>query len=671
MTGNVYQFAIQNATASYLQNGDNLSVALDLASAGFAVFPCRERGRKGIVKSPYTPNGFKDGTTDEYQIRRWWKRWPGAIVGLPTGMNGIAVLDLDRKDGKDGVSELRERGLLPRSSVSVTTPSGGRHLIFKDSEGLTHTTGKLPDGSNVPGVDVRAAGSYIIAPGSVMADGGAYEYERGNLVGSTLPNWPRDPEFMPRRRAPANDSREDRETTGLSFDKFADALMLIPNDGSIADNDDRDWWLRIVQGVHHETDGSAKGWRLVHRWSRQWAGYDRRKTDAAWDSSGRYRGAPVTGESVLYLARRHGWTDSRTVDFDPDEFDDLPPLPKPQRSRLSFLTPSDCEVAETRGYVVKGFVAPGDVGCIFGAPGVGKSLIAPHVAYAVAQGRSAFGMRAKGGKVFYVAAEDETGMRGRVRALKERWGDASDFRLVGGCSDLMTKGSADLKALLSCVEEQRPSLIVIDTLAMAFPGLEENDAASMSRVVAVARKLAGFGAAVILVHHDTKEGGSTPRGHSVLNGALDMALHLTKGDDGVVRGQLTKNRNGSCDRDIAFKIATRAFGEDEDGDPITSALVDELEGDQRPKFRLSNSAKAALAILESLGGSSGGKEWVNACVAGRDVSASENNDSRRRATTRAIKELTTARVVHFFEDTYHMPMPDIDWDDDDDADDLV
>lgn len=653
----------QNTSFDQFTQG-NLAVALDLAAAGFAVFPCKERGPKGVIKTPYTARGFKDATTNEDQIRRWWKQWPGAVVGLPTGMNGIAVLDLDRKDGKDGVSELLDRGLLPRSSVSVRTPSGGRHLIFKDREGLAATGGKLPNGSKAPGVDVRAAGSYIIAPGSIMADGSAYEHERGSLVDTTLTAWPRDREFQPRQREPHRHCGEG-ERTGLTFDEFADALMLIPNDGSIADNDDRDWWLRIVQGVHHETDGSAKGRRLVHRWSRQWVDYDRRRTDEAWGSSGKYRGAPVTGETVLYHARRHGWIDTRTVDVDPDEFDNLPPMPKPKGARLTFLTPSDCEVAETRGYVMKGFVAPGDVGCIFGAPGVGKSLFAPHIAYAVAQGRSAFGMRAKSGKVFYVAAEDETGMRSRVRALKDRWGDAPDFLLVGGCSDLLSKGSADLRALFQAVEEQRPSLIFIDTLAMAFPGLEENDAASMGHAVAVARKLAGFGAAVILVHHGTKEDTGTPRGHSVLNGALDMAIHLTRDGD-IIRGQLTKNRNGPCDRDIAFRIATREFGEDEDGDPIKFPLVEELEDTQRSKFRLSKSAKAALAILENLGGSSGGQDWRNACMAGRDVSPSENKDSRRRAADRAVRELLDERVVQFFDDAYHMQMPELHWDDDDD-----
>ena len=98
-----------------------------------------------------------------------------------------------------------------------------------------------------------------------------------------------------------------------------------------------------------------------------------------------------------------------------------------------------------------------------------------------------------------------------ARAGEDLHGDAPHFRLVGGVSDLFATGSPDLKALRRAVKDHRPSLIVIDTLAMAFPGLEENTAEGMGRVVAVARALATLGAAVILVHHGTKAEGKVPK----------------------------------------------------------------------------------------------------------------------------------------------------------------
>lgn len=408
------------------------------------------------------------------------------------------------------------------------------------------------------------------------------------------------------------------------FDRINAALVFIPAD-------DRDDWLTVGMALHAESRGSDDGFAAWDSWSRQSDKYNAKDQRRVWRSFGETKRQPVGIGSLFDLAKRHGYGAKSAAP-----------------SRLTFLSPSQCESTPSRGYIIKGILAPGDVGCIFGAPGAGKSLISPHLGYAVAQGREAFRMRSKPGRVFYVAAEDPHGMRGRVTALKMRHGDADDFTLVEGVSDLLTDNSPDLAALTEAVEAQRPALIFLDTLAMAFPGLEENSAEAMGRVVAVARSLTQWGAAVVLIHHGTKAEGKTPRGHSLLNGALDMAMHVARDEFGVVRGKLTKNRNGSCDRDMAFLIDTRTLGQDEDGDPITAALVDELDGGISPKAeKLSPSARVALDILAGLetdspdNGDKGVAEtdWRDACVAGRALSGSEDPESRKRAFRRASKEL--------------------------------
>lgn len=434
-------------------------------------------------------------------------------------------------------------------------------------------------------------------------------------------------------RAPASDDLIDDDLASLiepDWPRIKGALAFIPAD-------DRDDWLSVGMAIHREARGSDHGFLTWDDWSHESEKYDARDQRRVWKSFGETRRQAVGIGSLFDLAKRHGWATKAPA----------------KSSRLTFLSPTECEATPSRGYIVKGILAPGDVGCIFGAPGAGKSLIAPHIGYAVAQGRDAFGMRSKPGRIFYVAAEDPHGMRGRVTALKMRHGDADDFTLVEGVSDLLAEDSSDLAALLEAVETQRPALVFLDTLAMSFPGLEENSAEAMGRVVAVARSVAQWGAAVLLIHHDTKAEGKTPRGHSLLNGALDMAMHVSRDEFGVVRGKLTKNRNGSCDRDMAFLIDTRTLGEDEDGDPITAALVDELDGGEAPKAeKISPSARAALDVLINLEADKAGQspdspplsgvsetDWRDACVAGRAVSGSEDAESRKRAFRRASREL--------------------------------
>ena len=407
------------------------------------------------------------------------------------------------------------------------------------------------------------------------------------------------------------------------LERIGKALALVPSD-------DRETWLSVAMAMHDEFSGDDGGFALWDGWSQSSAKYDASDQRRVWESFGSRIGKPVTIATLYKLAKANA-----------------PPI---GNGRLTFRTPAECDASPPRGYVVKGLAAPRDVLCIFGAPGAGKSLIAPYVGYMLALGLPAFGMRTKAGRVMYVAAEDELGMRGRLAALRRRHGDAPDMLLVAGLADLLDDLVPDLDALQAAVADQRPSLIVIDTLAMAFPGLEENDARDMGRVVAVARSLTIHGAAVMLIHHGTKADGSTPRGHSVLNGALDAALQLQPGDDGIIRGKLTKNKNGTCERDIAFRIEAETLATDEDGDAVTAAVAVELApGTAARRERLSASEAAAHAILtEMLERDRAGvaeADWRERCKASRRVSGSDNPESQRKAITRAVRGLVEKRLI--------------------------
>ena len=427
---------------------------------------------------------------------------------------------------------------------------------------------------------------------------------------------------------------------------------------SIKDADDRDRWLTIGQAMHHETQGSPEGLRLWSVWSKRSAKYSESDQRRTWQSFGSRKGEVIGIGSLYHIAKGEGWSGA---------------APKPP-SRLSFLSPADCEAAPARGYILKGMIAPGDVACVVGAPGAGKSLLAPYLAYMVAQGSEVFNMRSKAGGVLYVAAEDPHGMRGRVKALRATYGDAPAFRLVEGVSNLLIDQSPDLAALLEAVEQQRPTLIVIDTLAMAFPALEENSAEGMGRVVAAARSLTKWGAAVVLIHHDTKDGQQgLPRGHSLLNGALDVALHIKRDDNGVVKGRLTKNRNGPCDLEIAFTIGTIDAGQDEDGDAIRLPYAAPCSFVESSGPKLTASEKAVMGHFQELSGDgfdADETELREVCIAGRSVSSVDDRANRRKAVNRALTGLIRKGALIYGEGVFRRPDAFSDMMASDDFDDL-
>ncbi|TRD22074.1 bifunctional DNA primase/polymerase [Palleronia caenipelagi] len=84
----------------------NLDVVEELAKAGDPIFPARAESKR-----PHITDWQRRATTDATQLRRWWGKWPDAMPVVPTGSrSGIAVLDLDQKNGKDGCKTLRELG---------------------------------------------------------------------------------------------------------------------------------------------------------------------------------------------------------------------------------------------------------------------------------------------------------------------------------------------------------------------------------------------------------------------------------------------------------------------------------------------------------------------------------------------------------------------------------
>lgn len=341
-------------------------------------------------------------------------------------------------------------------------------------------------------------------------------------------------------------------------------------------------------------------------------------------------------------------------------------LRKPSAKRkLSLLTLAACAMAPRRGYIVKGLVAPGDLVVLFGPPGAGKSVFAPYLAHAVAAGRRIFGRRVRTGPVLYIAAEDGAGMKMRATALRAVHGDTGSLWIVAEQIDLQGDGSTDpddLAAIEAAADSIGAVLVVIDTLARAFPGLDENDGRCMGRAVKLLRTLCTDERAVLVVHHGAKAGssngtgGKTPRGHSVLNGDADVTLRIEPPEEAGAscRVFMEKNRNGSAVGTMAFAIRGEVLGKDEDGDPITAPVAEETD-EPRNAVKLAPRQRKALDFLDDLTAAEGEplpaawcmapdiravprERWEAECDA-RHLVQSADPKSRRDVFNRIVAEL--------------------------------
>jgi hypothetical protein len=147
-----------------------LAAALAYAGDGLPVFPC-----DAASKQPLTDHGFKDASADPDAIGRWWERWPGAMIGMPTGrLSGVWVLDVDDPD----LFAAHAPGL-PRTR-EVTTGKGF-HLHWRfDPAAPVRNAQKHPRVGwpfpAMPGAEVRGEGGYVILPPSRHPSGRLYAW---------------------------------------------------------------------------------------------------------------------------------------------------------------------------------------------------------------------------------------------------------------------------------------------------------------------------------------------------------------------------------------------------------------------------------------------------------------------------------------------------------------
>ncbi|WP_250000961.1 bifunctional DNA primase/polymerase [Actinoplanes sp. M2I2] len=156
----------------------SLTAALAYARHGIPVLPVHAPDPRGGCtcargatcprpgKHPHLRHGLTEASTDPRLIDMWWARWPGANIGLRTGVT-MDVADVDSVEGWHGLCHLL--GGEPPDGPRVRTGGGGWHFWFAPL-GSGNRVGLLP------GLDWRGAGGYVVAPPSRHASGSDYRW---------------------------------------------------------------------------------------------------------------------------------------------------------------------------------------------------------------------------------------------------------------------------------------------------------------------------------------------------------------------------------------------------------------------------------------------------------------------------------------------------------------
>ena len=184
------------------------------------------------------------------------------------------------------------------------------------------------------------------------------------------------------------------------------------------------------------------------------------------------------------------------------------------------------------------------------------------------------------GITIYIALEDEIGIRDRHIAHRQAYRfNAARFAFLEYPLQITdpksVKGLVErLDALVRQVGSPI-SLVIIDTLALAMSGLDENLARDMCVAVAGLKTIQkAFGGCVLAVHHTGKDAKAGMRGSSAAFAAADYVLRVEGSEQGGLRElHVEKLKNGRPQLVGAYRIDPHVIGKDDEDEEIGSAVI--------------------------------------------------------------------------------------------------
>jgi hypothetical protein len=337
--------------------------------------------------------------------------------------------------------------------------------------------------------------------------------------------------------------------------------------------------------------------------------------------------------------------------------------------RFDLIDASQLKLNRAAAYLVKHIIPAQGLIVVWGPPKCGKSFWILDVAFHIALGWQYRGRRVKQGLALYIGCEGEFAVPARVEAFRQ-WKirgpiDPDKFKLILTRLDLINEADQLILDVEAQLGTSTPAIIIIDTLNRSLAGSESSDE-DMGNYVKAADKLRErFGCAVAIIHH-CGINDSRPRGHTSLAGAADAQIAVKKDASGVISTEVEFMKDGPEGEHTfsRFKVIAN-LDLDEDGEPITSCIIDEVDSASAkrpgPKSSLPASQKRALELLVAAIDKAGTipascdhipankrcvpeSLWREYCYKGQ-LADSDKPDAQRQAFNRAAGPLISAGFV--------------------------
>jgi putative DNA primase/helicase len=154
-----------------------LDLARNYLAKGFSIIPLKPKSKKPAIESW---KEFQGRRPTEEEIRQWFDNRSKNNIGIVTGrISGIAVIDFD---SPAAIQFAKDQAFPPTPTART---GNGFHGYFQYREG----TRNFQKRDDLPGLDLRGDGGYVVGPPSIHESGRAYTW----LPGQSLEDLPLAP----------------------------------------------------------------------------------------------------------------------------------------------------------------------------------------------------------------------------------------------------------------------------------------------------------------------------------------------------------------------------------------------------------------------------------------------------------------------------------------------
>lgn len=500
-------------------------LALELANNyGLVVFPIAiswDEKKQGTTKRPLTHHGHNSGSNEEPAIRYLFesahlREGDEFGVGVLPGSAGYVVLDVDKKNGKDGFVSLNaifedENSQFQGKTAVISTASSGVHIWCKKLD----QNQRIGSADLADGINVRADDGWVVAPG-VTCEWGDWQFIEGS---AQLDDTCVAPSGIWNRLTHATQHLKgtgqfDREALSQPDREMLELLESIGGHTPYAkyDSEGELFCINIHRPGKHSSSSASIGQispGVVKIFTDNWE---------------------LPNGNVLPAMSVWNASELRAI-LKKDET-------RPKKQLKDYLVPAwELEETEPPKWLIKEHLVEDSIAALWSPPNIGKSFLALDWAYHIAAGKEWHGKEVTQANVLYVVAEGGKQFGRRIRAWHHYFemGDPKDAKLplyiIGTATNL--SNDAIVTDIIELAQSVDARMIVFDTLARCND-VDENDNTRQGDIVRNVEEIKNATqATVLLVAHPGKQRPDEIRGASAWEGALETGFYLEagKGDD--------------------------------------------------------------------------------------------------------------------------------------------